>query len=161
MSIEHIKNLDQTIAIIIRASYRADGIHFFTSDVFSQQLAYMNRPAGHVIKPHVHNPVKRDVVWTQEVLFVRNGRLRVDFFTDGRHYLESTILSAGDVIMLVAGGHGFEMLEPTEMIEVKQGPYCGGQDKTLFEPINQSEVRFTSMARSSAASDHDDAAHEN
>ena len=151
MSVEHIKNLDQTIAIIIRASYRADGIHFFTSDVFSQQLAYMNRPAGHVIKPHVHNPVKRDVVWTQEVLFVRSGRLRVDFFTDGRHYLESTILSAGDVIMLVAGGHGFEMLEPTEMIEVKQGPYRGDQDKTLFEPVAASAVRMRSSAEASAA----------
>ena len=144
MSIEHIKNLDQTIAIIIRASYRADGIHFFTSDVFSQQLAYMNRPAGHVIKPHVHNPVKRDVVWTQEVLFVRSGKVRVDFFTDGRHYLESTVLCGGDVIMLVAGGHGFEMLEPTEMIEVKQGPYCGDQDKTLFEPVAESAVRMRS-----------------
>lgn len=149
MSIEHIKNLDQTIAIIIRASYRAEGIQFFTSDVFSQQLAYMNRPAGHVIRPHVHNPVKRDVVWTQEVLFVRSGRLRVDFFTDGRHYLESAILAAGDVIMLVAGGHGFEMLEPTEMIEVKQGPYCGDQDKTQFEPVAASAVRLRSPSEPS------------
>jgi hypothetical protein len=79
------------------------------------------------------------------VLFVRSGKVRVDFFTDGRHYLESTVLCGGDVIMLVAGGHGFEMLEPTEMIEVKQGPYCGDQDKTLFEPVAESAVRMRSM----------------
>lgn len=133
--IEHIRNLDQTIGIIIRANYRADGIEFFTPDVFSQQLAYMNRPAGHVIPPHVHNPVRRDVVWTQEVLLIRSGRIRVDFFTDGRHYLESRILETGDVILLAAGGHGFEMLEATEMIEIKQGPYCGDQDKTRFERL--------------------------
>lgn len=133
MGIEYVKNLDQTIAIIIRADHRAEGIQFFTADMFSQQLAYMNRPAGYVIRPHVHNPVKRDVIWTQEVLFVRSGKVRVDFFTDGRHYLESTVLTSGDVIMLVAGGHGFEMIEPTEMIEVKQGPYCGDRDKTQFD----------------------------
>ena len=141
---ETIKNLDQTIAIIIRAEYRADGIQFFTSDAFSQQLAYMNRPAGYVIDPHVHNPVKRDVVWTQEVLFVRSGRMRVDFYTDGRHYLESRVVSTGDVVMLVAGGHGFEMLEPTELIEVKQGPYSGDQDKTRFEPVPTERVQVKS-----------------
>jgi mannose-6-phosphate isomerase-like protein (cupin superfamily) len=141
MSMEQIKNLDQTIAIIIRADYRADGIQFFTSDVFSQQLAYMNRPEGYVIEPHVHNPVQRDVIWTQEVLFVRSGRMRVDFYTDGRHYLESRIVSTGDVVMLVAGGHGFEMLEPTELIEVKQGPYSGDKDKTRFEPVQAERVQ--------------------
>lgn len=137
-----IKNLDQTIAIIIPAEYRADGIQFFTSDSFSQQLAYMNRPTGYVIPPHVHNPVQRDVVWTQEVLFIRSGRMRVDFYTDGRHYLESRIVKTGDVVMLVAGGHGFEMLEPTEIIEVKQGPYFGDQDKTRFEPVSNDLVKL-------------------
>lgn len=142
MSVEYIRNLDQTIGIIIRSDHQSDGIEFFTPDSFSQQLAYMNRPPGHVIPPHVHNPVKRDVVWTQEVLFIKSGRLRVDFYTDGRHYLESRVLGTGDVLLLAAGGHGFEMLEPTEMIEVKQGPYCGDQDKTRFSPINESEVNL-------------------
>lgn len=139
---ETIRNLDQTIAIILRAEYRAEGIQFFTSDTFSQQLAYMNRPTGYVIPPHVHNPVQRDVVWTQEVLFIRSGRMRVDFYTDGRHYLESRIVKTGDVVMLVAGGHGFEMLEPTEIIEVKQGPYSGDQDKTRFEPVSNDLVKL-------------------
>ena len=140
--VELVRNLDQSIAIIIRSDYRAEGIQFFTSDVFSQQLAYMNRPTGYVIPPHVHNPVQRDVVWTQEVLFIRSGRMRVDFYTDGRHYLESRIVKTGDVVMLVAGGHGFEMLEPTEIIEVKQGPYSGGQDKTRFEPVSNDLVKL-------------------
>lgn len=142
MSVEHVKHLDQTIGIIIRASFQSDGIEFFTPNMFSQQLGYMNRPAGYKIEPHVHNPVEREVVWTQEVLFIRSGRVRVDFFTDGKHYLESRILATGDVILLAAGGHGFEMLEPTEMIEVKQGPYCGDQDKTRFEPVPADQVRL-------------------
>jgi len=148
--IEHIKHLDQTIGIIIRAQHRADGIEFFTPDDFSQQLAYMNRPAGYVIAPHVHNPVQRDVLWTQEVLFVKSGKVRIDFFTDGKHYLESRTAGAGDVILLAAGGHGFEMLEPTEMIEVKQGPYCGDQDKTRFEPVAADQVHLVERPEDNA-----------
>ncbi|TWU16973.1 hypothetical protein [Allorhodopirellula heiligendammensis] len=140
--IETIKHLDQTIGIIIRSNFHKEGIEFFTPDMFSQQLGYMNRPAGYTIEPHVHNPVERAVVWTQEVLFIKSGKVRVDFFTDGRHYLESRVIITGDVILLAAGGHGFEMLEPTEMIEVKQGPYCGDQDKTRFEPIAANKIKL-------------------
>ncbi len=141
MSIEHVKHLDQTIGIIIRASFHSDGIEFFTPSMFSQQLGYMNRPSGYRIEPHVHNPVQREVLWTQEVLMIKSGKVRVDFYTDGRHYLESRIISEGDVILLAAGGHGFTMLEPTEMIEVKQGPYSGDQDKTRFTPIADDQAR--------------------
>jgi hypothetical protein len=123
-----------TLGIIVRNSYRAEGIQFFTPNEFPQQLAYMNRPKGHVIDPHVHNPVPREVVLTQEVLLVRSGRVRVDFYTDAKDYVESRVLEPGDVILLAAGGHGFEMLEDAEMIEVKQGPFCGGMDKTRFAP---------------------------
>lgn len=134
--IEHIKSGDEVLAIIIRASYRKDGIDFFTPNTFSQQLGYMNRPAGYVIPPHVHNPVVREVQYTKEVLFIKTGRLRVDFYTEQQAYLESAILEVGDVILLAYGGHGFEMLESTEIIEVKQGPYAGDQDKTRFTGIS-------------------------
>src|SRR5690606_39951660 len=96
----------------------------------------MNRPTGYVIPPHVHNPVRREVQYTKEVLLIRSGRVRVYFYSEAREYLQSIELSAGDVILLAFGGHGFEMLEPTEIIEVKQGPYCGEQDKSRFEPVD-------------------------
>ena len=112
----------------------------FYSDDFSQQLGYMNRPEGYVIPPHVHNPVPRQVQYTKEVLFIKSGRVRVDFYNDDQRYLESRILEAGDVILLAYGGHGFEMLEPTEIIEVKQGPYAGDADKTRFTGITVDQV---------------------
>lgn len=133
---------DKLLAVIIRSNYENTGIKFFTPDDFSQQLAYMNRPEGYVIPPHVHNLVPREVTLTQEVLFIRKGRVRVDFYDDGKNYLESTVVSTGDVILLAAGGHGFEMLEPTEMIEVKQGPYCGEMDKVRFDPITSREAKI-------------------
>lgn len=133
--IDAVKCEGRDLALILRASYAGEGIQFFTPPDFSQQLAYMNRPAGYVIPPHVHNPVPRDVQFTKEVLFIKSGRVRVDFYDEGQRYLESRVLAAGDVILLAFGGHGFEMLEPSEIIEVKQGPYAGDADKTRFEPV--------------------------
>ncbi len=130
--VKKIVHIDTILAIIIYANYKKTGISFFTPDDFSQQLGYMNRPKGYIIDPHVHNYVERKVVLTQEVLFIKSGKVRVDFFDDSRNYLESKILEQGDVILLAAGGHGFEMLEDAEMIEVKQGPFCGDSDKTKF-----------------------------
>lgn len=131
-----------TLAFIIRADYHADGVNFFTPDSYSQQVAYMNHKAGHKIDAHTHNPLKREVEFTQEVLVIRKGRLRADFYTDTHEYIESRILGAGDVILLVSGGHGFEVLEDLEMIEIKQGPYAGDGDKTKFQGISATEVKL-------------------
>jgi mannose-6-phosphate isomerase-like protein (cupin superfamily) len=119
--------------VIVRSEYAEPGIHFFTPGAFSQQLGFMRHPAGKVIEAHVHKPVTRTVAYTQETLFIRRGRLRVDFFDKQQTYLESRELKGGDVILLIQGGHGFEVLEDLEMFEVKQGPYAGDEDKTRFD----------------------------
>lgn len=134
--IKKIEHNDKLYAIIIPHDYRKSGISFFTPDDFSQQLAYMNHQKGKIIEPHVHNCVIREVRHTQEVLFIKKGKLRVDFYDDRRICIDSHILVTGDVILLAAGGHGFEALEEVEIIEVKQGPYAGEQDKTRFAGIN-------------------------
>ncbi|HEY9908089.1 MAG TPA: hypothetical protein V6D18_10875 [Thermosynechococcaceae cyanobacterium] len=133
--VQQVLYKNQLQAIIILAEFREPGIHFFTPNTLSQQLAYMKHPAGKVIQPHVHNPIPRQVDYTQEVLLLKRGRLRVDFYTNNQEYLESRILGEGDVILLIQGGHGFEVLEEVEMIEVKQGPYVGDRDKTRFDPL--------------------------
>ena len=138
--IETIKDLSVTLAIIIRNEFNQQGIHFVTSNEESQQLAYMHHPAGKIIAPHVHNAVPRDVHYTKEVLFIRKGKLRVDFYNEQQCYLESRILYSGDVILLSEGGHGFEVIEEVEMFEVKQGPFAGNQDKTRFDGISQNQI---------------------
>jgi hypothetical protein len=140
--IESILHNGQMLALIVRTNYHREGISFFTPNEFSQQLGYMNRPSGYVIPPHVHNPVQREVHFTKEVLFIKSGKVRIDFFDDDQNYLESSILEQGDVILLAFGGHGFEMLEPSEMIEVKQGPYAGEQDKTRFIANLPAKLKF-------------------
>ena len=140
--IERIIFNNKEFALIIRHSFKKDGIEFFTPDTYSQQIGYMNRPMGYKSPPHVHNPVAREVHYTNEVLFIKSGRVRVDFYSEEQEYLESTILEAGDVILLALGGHGFEMLEATEIIEVKQGPYAGEHDKTRFTAIDDTQLNM-------------------
>lgn len=139
---ESIMDGERLLAVILRTSFCRDGIEFFTPSDFSQQLGYMNRPTGYVIPPHVHNPVPREVQFTKEVLLIKSGKVRVDFYDDDKSYLESRILCQGDVILLAFGGHGFEMLEASEIIEVKQGPYAGDADKTRFQPIGADKLRL-------------------
>ena len=137
---EKILHNNKVLAIIIGKNFKQDGITFFTDDNFSQQLGYMNRPQGYEILPHRHNLVPREVVLTQETLFIKSGKIRVDFYDDNQTYLESRILLKGDIILLAGGGHGFKMLEPSEMIEVKQGPYVAEKDKVRFEQVKNSAV---------------------
>lgn len=140
--VEEVKKKDRLIAMIIRNDYVCKGVDFITSDDYSQQLAYMHHPTGKVIDAHVHNIVHRNVVLTQEVLFIKKGILRVDFYDEYEDYLESRNLYAGDSILLVSGGHGFRVLEEVEMIEVKQGPYTGEHDKKRFEGIAENQIIY-------------------
>ena len=140
--IEYIKHQGKTLSIIIRDSFSKDGIEFFTPDHYPQQLGYMKRPKDYNIKPHIHNDVPRKVNLLQEVLFIKTGKVRVDFYDNDKRYLESRILFKGDFILLAAFGHGFVMLEESEIIEVKQGPYLEEKDKEKFEPISSDKVIF-------------------
>lgn len=140
--VEEIKKKNKLLAMIIRSNYSSEGVNFFTPNEYSQQVAYMHHPTGKTIDAHIHNMVHRNVVLTQEVLFIKKGVLRVDFYDEYEDYLESKDLHAGDIILLVSGGHGFQVLEEVEMIEVKQGPYAGDDDKKRFEGIVDRQVVY-------------------
>jgi len=131
----------QPLALIVPAHFTSPRITFLTEDHFGQQVAYMSRPKGEVIQAHIHEPISRTLIGTQEVLYIRKGRIRVDFYEGNRSYVSSAILGAGDLMLLNIGGHGFEVLENIEMIEIKQGPFVEGRDKTRFVP-EPHEIRF-------------------
>ena len=135
--IEHITHNEKVIAIIIRNEYSYDGIKFFSDEDFSLQIGYMSRPEGYKVIPHIHNPVERHTIGTQEVLFIKKGKIRIDFYSYEQVYLDSRTLTTGDVIFLIGAGHGIDILEPTEIFEVKNGPYIEGADKGRFEGVNK------------------------
>jgi GDP-L-fucose synthase len=132
-AVEEVRDGDEIVAIILRSTLRQPGVSFYSEPHFSQQLGFISHPAGHTVQPHVHNPVPREVVYTQETLFVRQGRIRVDLYRTDRTPLCSRVLTDGDVILLATGGHGLEVLDDSSIVEVKQGPYAGFDDKIRFE----------------------------
>ena len=143
-NVRHIISDGIILAVIVSFNENeikpSNEISFFTPDTFSQQIGYMSRPKGYIIPPHVHNPVSREVLFTKEVLFIKSGKLRVDFYRENQSYIQSHIVKQGDILLLAHGGHGFEMIEPSEIIEVKQGPYAGDKDKTRFKGIDHSQA---------------------
>jgi hypothetical protein len=128
------------LAIIIRADFQADGIVFATPNELPQQLGYMKRPAGYEIEPHVHVLKRYEVESSSESLFIRKGKVRIDFYSEEKQNLSSEILTAGDVVLLSRGGHGFEILEDSEIVEVKQGPYESDNDKIRFEGVERNQI---------------------
>lgn len=131
--IQKIEYRNQTLAIILRCAYRSEGITFFTPESYSLQLGYMSRPSGYEIEAHLHLPVDRKIELTNEVLFIKSGKVKIDFYSEEKIFVSSVILVSGDVVLLARGGHGLQMLEASEIIEVKQGPYSGEADKLKFE----------------------------
>jgi len=131
--IEKIIHKGIIIAIIIPNSYGQEGIKYFSPQEYPLQLGYMKRPEGYEVMPHVHNLVRRSTASTQEVLFIKSGKIRVDFYSSEKLFLESRGLSAGDVVLFASGGHGIEVLEEAVIVEVKNGPFVEGADKERFE----------------------------
>jgi hypothetical protein len=143
MTIEYVKYEDLDLAIIISDDHQEDGVRFVTPENYSQQLAYMHHDSGWIIKPHTHLLSQKKVEFTQEVLVIKRGRLRVDFYDTNCEYIKSRILKTGDIILLAFAGHGFEVLEELEMIEIKQGPYSGETaDKRKFDPVSSEKINF-------------------
>lgn len=131
--IERILHNNIVIALIIYKSYKQDGIQFLSPNEYSLQLGYMTRPKGYQVMPHTHNPVHRNTIGTQETLFIKSGKIRIDFYSFEQEYLESRELSSGDIILLAGAGHGIEVLKKSEIIEIKNGPYIKDADKGRFE----------------------------
>ena len=130
--IERIVKDNKLYSIIMRTSYVKDGIDFVTNQEDFLQIGYMNRESGYKIQPHKHNEISRTVSHTQEVLIIKSGKVQVDYYDTENTLFKSVILNKGDLVFLAFGGHGFSMLEKSEIIEVKQGPYIGESDKTRF-----------------------------
>ncbi|MCJ7611026.1 MAG: hypothetical protein MUP19_02090 [Candidatus Aminicenantes bacterium] len=122
----------QIYASILKKGFDRPGANFFTPGEFSQQLGLLQHDRGKIVERHRHRLVKREIFRTQEVLVFLSGRVRVELYDDETQLLETVVLEAGDAILLARGGHRLEVLEPAKIIEVKQGPYAGFDDKEFF-----------------------------
>ena len=141
--IEKIFHKKKIFALIVRRKFRKkSGINFFTPKESTQQFGYMKHKKNYLIMPHKHNKRLTKILITTEVIIIFKGILRVDFYSDKKKYLFSKKIYAGDIVMLVNGGHGFKVLKDVEMIEVKQGPYSLSADKIKFNKIDEKKIRI-------------------
>ena len=130
--IEHVTDGETTLAIIVRAALSPEKTTFITPDEYKQQVGFVVYPAGGEVARHVHRQLERHIVGTSEVLVIKKGRCEMDVYNDERELVATRELKRGDVLIMVAGGHGFRMLEDTVLLEVKQGPYTGVDEKERF-----------------------------
>ena len=132
MKTEEIKHNRSIIAKLFYKGPIQPGVHFYCENESSLQVGKQWRAKDEKIKPHRHLPVKVERKETlKEVLYIEKGKVKITFYTDNWKEIGSRTLKAGDMVMLISGGHGFEMLEETEMIEIKQGPYDPGATQRM------------------------------
>ena len=132
---EHIINKNQKYALIIRSKdqFIKSGVDFKTGNKDLMQVGFLKHKSKHKIKPHIHKNKLRKLNYCTEVLIIKKGKLKIIFYDEkGNNIKKNRILNKNDLIILFKGGHGFEILKKTEIIEIKQGPYLKDKDKKLF-----------------------------
>lgn len=130
--IEQVQSKGRTLAYVVRAAYAPERTTFPTPSELPLQLGFVVYGAGSEIARHVHRPIERHLRGTSEVLVVKKGRCWIDIYDDDRELIVSRELRTGDIMLMVGGGHGFRMIEDTILLEVKQGPYTGLDEKERF-----------------------------
>lgn len=131
---EIISDDGRIIAIVVKREFEKDGVNFVSKQDFPLQLGISSYKKGATIKAHFHIEKEIRINKIQEVVHIESGRTMVSLYDLNGKKFKSVELSEGDTIFFVDGGHGFEMLEDTKIIEVKQGPYFGrDKDKRMIE----------------------------
>ena len=141
--IKEILHKNKLYALIIKETYqKKKGLSFFTKDDANQQIGFMSHPKNYLIQPHKHQKRETKIFITSEVIILQKGKLRVDFYDTKKKYLFSIIVKKNQIIMLVHGGHGFKVLEPVSMLEIKQGPFVSNKDKVKFNKIDEKKIKI-------------------
>jgi len=137
--VEQIASNGKLLACVVRRQVSPGATTFVTEPNLNLQVGFVVYPAGGEVQPHAHRPVDRHIVGTSEVLLVKRGRCVVDVYDDENRLVASPVLETGDLIVVLGYGHGCRMLEDTVLLEVKQGPYLGPDEKvSLRSPHDRS-----------------------
>ena len=122
----------QTLCYVIRASTQPKQTTFITPPDAKQQVGFIVYPKGGIIARHIHRPLERHIIGMAEVLVIRSGHCQIEVYDEQENLVAVRDLFQNDVVLMVGGGHGFQIKEDTVLLEIKQGPYLGAEDKKLF-----------------------------
>ena len=129
-----------TYAKIIRASYEASEVEFFTRESDEVQFGVVNFQKNFKTGAHYHNHLKRKVNQTDEILMLQSGSARVDFYNDKGAYIKSAEIFQGDIIIIYKGGHNIFFYDDTKLFMIKPGSYETNADRTRIIGANNMEL---------------------
>ena len=138
--VKRIEHNHKILAIVISSgifsemSEQNKELEFATPDEFPFQIGAQNWKSGKMIKGHFHLPFEKlEHFPVQEFFYVVSGKVRIDLYDERENdaKVSEIIVAAGDAVVLNAG-HGMEALEPSQLVELKQGPYRGREYEKRF-----------------------------
>ncbi len=135
--IEKIEWNGKKFALIVRKDFKPKGVDFITADDNPLQLGVSVYGKRTKIKPHIHKKSIKTIEDIQEVLHIVYGRVEAEFYDEEGKRITGTVLDKGDTILLLSGGHGFNILEDSKIIEIKQGPYSGVRGDKEYLNLNK------------------------
>ncbi|MBU1147413.1 MAG: hypothetical protein KKD11_03595, partial [Candidatus Omnitrophica bacterium] len=77
---ENIEINGHLLAIIIKGDHAPQKTEFLTPDTFKQQVGFIVYDKDKEIQPHIHHEMPRSLKGTSEVLILKKGKVRVDFY---------------------------------------------------------------------------------
>ena len=140
--IKLIKYKKKILGLIISHKQSKNKVNFYTPNSFTQQVGFISHNKGTYIKPHTHTKFLRKIYKTSEVLYVKKGKIRVDFYLSKKKYLFSKIVTKNKILILLEGSHGFKILKNCSIIEIKQGPFSLSLDKERFNKIDEKFIKI-------------------
>ena len=138
-----LKYKKKKFGYLIDIDLKNKGLKFYTPRSLIYQIASMNYQKNHKIIPHIHHKnLRKNINITSEVLIILEGKLRVDFYLSKTKYIFSKIISKNQILILTSCGHGFKVLKPITMLEIKQGPYNKKKDKLLINQVLEKKIKI-------------------
>jgi hypothetical protein len=123
------------VAKIIKNGDWPENLQFYSEDRDFLQVATWNYNFGKHLKAHGHKVCARSSDRTNEVLFIKKGKIKAYFYDEDDNMIKEEDLTTGDIVIIYAGGHAYDILEEnTQVLEIKNGPYPGLEaDKKIIE----------------------------
>ena len=98
----------------------------------------MSRDADTPVLPHLHNEIERKVKTTSEFLNFRKGKAIIRIRAHAKTEEVAFEVVQGDSVLFTGIGiHSVDFLEPTQLLEIKQGPYDPKLDKIYLSHLEQ------------------------
>ena len=123
---------ENLLAIVVKKGSSKEEKDFHTDNSSEFQLGTFNLEKDTVIERHYHQKQERRIHSTNEVLVLQKGKMTITIYDLDLNKIQDVTLESGDMVVLFDGGHEINIDEDSNFIEVKQGPYIEGQDKTRF-----------------------------